>query len=76
MMAIRRIAATVSEHVAVLVVGGAIWFGSLMLNAFLRYRLDTPLLPTELVLFLVSDAASHITGTEVWIDGGSSLVQG
>jgi NAD(P)-dependent dehydrogenase (short-subunit alcohol dehydrogenase family) len=30
----------------------------------------------ELVLFLTSDAASHITGTEVWIDGGSSLVQG
>ena len=30
----------------------------------------------QLVLFLVSDAASQITGTEVWIDGGSSLVQG
>ncbi|HEY6540886.1 MAG TPA: SDR family NAD(P)-dependent oxidoreductase [Ktedonobacteraceae bacterium] len=30
----------------------------------------------QLVLFLTSDAASHITGTEVWIDGGSSLVQG
>jgi NAD(P)-dependent dehydrogenase (short-subunit alcohol dehydrogenase family) len=30
----------------------------------------------ELVLFLVSDAASHITGTEVWIDAGSSLVIG
>jgi NAD(P)-dependent dehydrogenase (short-subunit alcohol dehydrogenase family) len=30
----------------------------------------------ELVLFLVSDAASHITGTEVWIDGASSLVTG
>jgi NAD(P)-dependent dehydrogenase (short-subunit alcohol dehydrogenase family) len=30
----------------------------------------------QLVLFLVSDAASHINGTEVWIDGGSSLVQG
>lgn len=30
----------------------------------------------QLVLFLVSDAASHITGTEVWIDGGSSLVTG
>lgn len=30
----------------------------------------------ELVLFLVSDAASHITGTEMWIDGGQSLLMG
>lgn len=30
----------------------------------------------QLALFLVSDAANHITGTEVWIDGGSSLVTG
>ena len=30
----------------------------------------------ELVLFLVSEASSHITGTEMWIDGGQSLVQG
>lgn len=30
----------------------------------------------ELVLFLVSDLSSHITGTEVWIDGGESLLQG
>lgn len=30
----------------------------------------------ELVLFLASDAAGHITGTEVWIDGGESLLQG
>lgn len=29
-----------------------------------------------LILFLVSDAASHITGTEMWIDGAQSLVQG
>jgi NAD(P)-dependent dehydrogenase (short-subunit alcohol dehydrogenase family) len=28
----------------------------------------------ELVLFLVSDRARHITGTPVWIDGGESLL--
>jgi NAD(P)-dependent dehydrogenase (short-subunit alcohol dehydrogenase family) len=28
----------------------------------------------ELVLFLVSDRARHITGTPVWIDGAQSLV--
>ncbi len=30
----------------------------------------------QVVLFLISDAASHVTGTELWIDGGESLVQG
>ncbi len=30
----------------------------------------------QLVAFLASDAASHITGTEVWIDGASSLATG
>jgi NAD(P)-dependent dehydrogenase (short-subunit alcohol dehydrogenase family) len=30
----------------------------------------------ELVAFLASDAARHITGTEVWIDGGQSLLRG
>jgi NAD(P)-dependent dehydrogenase (short-subunit alcohol dehydrogenase family) len=30
----------------------------------------------QLVLFLASDASSHINGTEIWIDGGESLVKG
>ncbi|MFN7116374.1 MAG: SDR family oxidoreductase [Saprospiraceae bacterium] len=30
----------------------------------------------QLVLFLASDEASHISGTEVWIDGAESLLQG
>jgi NAD(P)-dependent dehydrogenase (short-subunit alcohol dehydrogenase family) len=30
----------------------------------------------DLVCFLASDAASLITGTEIWIDGGESLLQG
>ncbi len=30
----------------------------------------------DLVLFLASDASSHISGTEIWIDGASSLLQG
>lgn len=30
----------------------------------------------HLVLFLASDASSHISGTEVWIDGAQSLLQG
>lgn len=30
----------------------------------------------ELVKFLFSDAASHISGTEIWIDGAQSLLQG
>lgn len=30
----------------------------------------------QLVLFLASDAASHVTGTEMWIDGAESLIMG
>jgi NAD(P)-dependent dehydrogenase (short-subunit alcohol dehydrogenase family) len=30
----------------------------------------------QLALFLASDDARHITGTEIWIDGASSLVKG
>ncbi len=30
----------------------------------------------QLVLFLVSDASSHISGTEIWIDGAQTLVRG
>jgi NAD(P)-dependent dehydrogenase (short-subunit alcohol dehydrogenase family) len=30
----------------------------------------------DLVCFLASDKASHITGTEIWIDGGESLIEG
>ena len=30
----------------------------------------------DLVTFLASDLSSHITGTEMWIDGGQSLLQG
>lgn len=36
----------------------------------------TPEQVADLVLFLASDKASHITGTEIWIDGGQSLLQG
>ncbi len=30
----------------------------------------------QLVLFLASEMSSHITGTEIWIDGAQSLLQG
>jgi NAD(P)-dependent dehydrogenase (short-subunit alcohol dehydrogenase family) len=30
----------------------------------------------EVVLFLASDRSSHVSGTEVWVDGAQSLLQG
>ena len=30
----------------------------------------------QLVSFLASDASAHISGTEMWIDGGESLLRG
>ncbi len=30
----------------------------------------------DLIAYLTSDAASHVSGTEVWIDGAQSLLQG
>ena len=35
-----------------------------------------PIEVAQLMLFLASDAAKHITGTEIWIDGGESLLMG
>ncbi len=36
----------------------------------------TPEQVAQLVLFLASDASSHITGTPIWIEGAESLLQG
>ena len=42
----------------------------------LRDAPGTPEQVARLILFLSSDAADHITGTEMWIDGGESLLKG
>jgi NAD(P)-dependent dehydrogenase (short-subunit alcohol dehydrogenase family) len=39
-------------------------------------RLRTAEQVAQLVLFLASDAASHASGTEMWVDGTQSLLQG
>ena len=36
----------------------------------------TPEQVADLIFFLLSDRAAHITGSEIWIDGGQSLLQG
>lgn len=40
----------------------------------LRGEPGTSMQVAQLVRFLASDAADHITGTELWIDGGESLI--
>lgn len=40
----------------------------------LRGEPGTSMQVAQLVRFLASDAADHITGTEMWIDGGESLI--
>jgi NAD(P)-dependent dehydrogenase (short-subunit alcohol dehydrogenase family) len=42
----------------------------------LRGAPGTPEQVAKLILFLASDDADHITGTEMWIDGGESLMVG
>lgn len=42
----------------------------------LRGAPGTPEQVARLVVFLASDAADHITGTELWVDGGESLLKG
>jgi NAD(P)-dependent dehydrogenase (short-subunit alcohol dehydrogenase family) len=42
----------------------------------LRDAPGTPEQVARLILCLSSDAADHITGTEMWIDGGESLLKG
>lgn len=42
----------------------------------LEHRPGTPDQVAQLVLFLATDASSHITGTEIYIDGAESLLRG
>ena len=39
-------------------------------------RPGTPEQVARLVLFLASDASDHVSGSEIWIDGAQSLLQG
>jgi NAD(P)-dependent dehydrogenase (short-subunit alcohol dehydrogenase family) len=42
----------------------------------LKHAMAQPEQIARLAIFLSSDAASHITGTPIWIDGAESLIQG
>lgn len=35
-----------------------------------------PVQVAEVIHFLATDASAHVTGTEMWVDGGQSLIQG
>ena len=45
-------------------------------NFPLEGKPGTPEQVAQLVLFLASDASSHITGTPIWIEGAASLLIG
>jgi hypothetical protein len=56
MTQMRRVAVTGGEHIAALAISVALWFGSLFLDAILRIRFGTPIIPAQLVLFLLAFA--------------------